>query len=105
MSHASRSPVADTPAEKRLAALAAYAAAPFPSLDDAINETLALLADLIGIGLTMIHRLEGGNLIVSHACDRIGLGITTPITVPREHTFCDTVLDSLAPLVVRDADA
>jgi signal transduction histidine kinase/DNA-binding NarL/FixJ family response regulator len=105
MPHASRSPVADTPAEKRLAALAAYAAAPFPSLDDAINETLALLADLIGIGLTMIHRLEGGNLIVSHACDRIGLGITTPITVPREHTFCDTVLDSLAPLVVRDADA
>lgn len=85
--------------------LAAYAARPFPSLDDAINETLNLLADLIGIGLTMIHRLEGGNLVVSHACDRIGLGITTPITVPREHTFCDAVLKSLAPLIVRDADA
>jgi DNA-binding NarL/FixJ family response regulator/signal transduction histidine kinase len=105
MPHASRSPVAVPPADQRLAALAAYAAAPFPSLDEAINETLALLADLIGIGLTMIHRLEGGNLIVSHACDRIGLGIRTPIAVPREHTFCDSVLDSLAPLVVRDADA
>lgn len=92
-------------AEQRLSVLAAYAARPFPSLDDAINETLALLADLIGIGLTMIHRLEGGNLVVSHACDRIGLGITTPITVPREHTFCDAVLKSLAPMIVRDADA
>jgi len=92
-------------AEQRLSVLAAYAARPFPSLDDAINETLELLADLIGIGLTMIHRLEGGNLVVSHACDRIGLGITTPITVPREHTFCDAVLKSLAPMIVRDADA
>ena len=57
----SGSPVAVRPADKRLAALAAHAATPFASLDDAINETLALLADLIGISLTMIHRLEGEN--------------------------------------------
>lgn len=91
-------------AQQRLAALAAYAAAPFPSLDDAINETLALLADLLGISLTMIHRLEGDSLVVSHACDRLGLNIPLPLTVPRAHTFCDSVLDSLQPLIVRDAD-
>lgn len=91
-------------AQQRLAALAAYAAAPFPSLDDAINETLALLADLLGISLTMIHRLEGDSLVVSHACDRIGLNIPLPLSVPRSHTFCDSVLDSLQPLIVRDAD-
>ncbi len=97
------------PAERlpagRLAVLAAHAATPFASLDDAINGTLTLLADLAGISLTMIHRLEGDNLVISHACDRLGLGIQTPITVPRAHTFCDTVLHSLAPLVVHDADA
>jgi DNA-binding NarL/FixJ family response regulator/signal transduction histidine kinase len=92
------------PADKRLAALAAWAAMPFPSLDDAINETLELLADLIGIGLTMIHRLEGDSLIISHACDRIGLGIKVPVSVPRSYTFCDTVLASLEPLIVHDAD-
>lgn len=94
-----------TPTADRLAALAAYAALPFPTIDDAINETLELLADLIGIGLTMIHRLEGETLVISHACDRLGLGITPPVTVDRAHTFCNTVLESVAPLVVRDADA
>ena len=94
-----------SPATDRLAALADFAALPFPSLDDAINETLELLADLIGIGLTMIHRLEGDTLVVSHACDRIGLGIRTPIRVARADTFCDAVLASLTPLVIRDADA
>ncbi len=94
-----------TPADQRLAALAAHAATPFSSLDAAINETLALLSDLIGIGLTMIHRLEGDNLIVSHACDRIGLGISPPLVVRRTDTFCDSVLASLAPLIVPDADA
>jgi DNA-binding NarL/FixJ family response regulator/signal transduction histidine kinase len=93
-----------TPADNRLAALAAFAASPFPSLDDAINETLTLLADLLGISLTMIHRLEGDSLVISHACDRIGLGIKTPLTVPRTITFCDTVLESLRPLIVHDAD-
>jgi DNA-binding NarL/FixJ family response regulator/signal transduction histidine kinase len=34
----------------------------------------------------------------------MGLGIQTPVTVPRAHTFCDAVLSSLAPLVVHDAD-
>lgn len=92
------------PTVERLAALAAYAATPFPSLDAAINEILELLADLIGIGLTMIHRLEGETLVVSHACDRMGLGIITPISVARSDTFCDAVLTSLTPLVVRDAD-
>ncbi|MCA9879999.1 MAG: GAF domain-containing protein, partial [Thermomicrobiales bacterium] len=95
------------PAESRsrLAALAAYAAVPYPSLDDAINAVLALLADLIGISLTMIHRLDGDTLVVSHACDRIGLGLTLPVTIPRAHTFCDAVLASLEPLVIADADA
>lgn len=88
-----------------MAALAAFAATPFASLDEAINETLALLADLTGISLTMIHRLEGDTLVVSHACDRMGLGIQTPVTVRRADTFCDTVLESLSPLIVPDADA
>ena len=93
------------PTADRMAALAAYAATPFASLDEAINQTLALLADLTGISLTMIHRLEGDTLVVSHACDRMGLGIETPVTVRRADTFCDTVLESLAPLIVPDADA
>jgi DNA-binding NarL/FixJ family response regulator/signal transduction histidine kinase len=93
------------PAANRLAALAAYAATPFASLDEAIDATLTLLADLTGIGLTMIHRLDGEQLVVSHACDRVGLGIQTPISVPRRDTFCDAVLASLSPLIVRDADA
>src|SRR5215217_6838660 len=93
------------PAADRMAALAAYAATPFASLDDAINETLALLADLVGISLTMIHRLEGDSLVISHACDRLGLGIQPPVVVRRVDTFCDNVLESLTPLVVRDADA
>jgi signal transduction histidine kinase/DNA-binding NarL/FixJ family response regulator len=87
-----------------MAALAAYAATPFASLDEAINQTLTLLADLTGISLTMIHRLEDDALVVSHACDRMGLGIQTPVTVRRVDTFCDTVLESLTPLIVRDAD-
>jgi signal transduction histidine kinase/DNA-binding NarL/FixJ family response regulator len=93
-----------SPAGQRLAALASHAAAPFDSLDEAINETLALLADLIGLNLTMIHRLEGEHLVVSHACDRMGLGIRPPIVVRRSDTFCDTVIETLEPLVVRDAD-
>src|SRR5215212_12239662 len=93
------------PAADRMAALAAYAATPFASLDEAINQTLALLADLTGINLTMIHRLEGDALVVSHACDRMGLGIQTPVTVRCVDTFCDTVLKTLRPLIVPDADA
>ena len=92
-------------AESRLAALAAHAAIPFVSLDEAIDETLALLSDLIGLSLTMIHRLEGDHLIVSHACDRMGLGIRPPVAVHRSDTFCDAVLESLEPLIVHDADA
>jgi hypothetical protein len=41
-----------------MAALAAYAATPFASLDEAIDQTLTLLADLTGINLTLIHRAE-----------------------------------------------
>jgi GAF domain-containing protein len=93
------------PTADRMAALAAYAATPFASLDEAINETLALLADLTVISLTMIHRLEGETLVVSHACDRMGLGIQPPVTVRRADTFCDSVLESLRPLIVPDADA
>ena len=93
------------PAADRMAALAAYAATPFGSLDEAIDQTLTLLADLTGISLTMIHRLEGDSLVVSHACDRMGLGIQTPVTVRRADTFCDAVLESLTPLIVPDADA
>ncbi|MCA9863853.1 MAG: GAF domain-containing protein [Thermomicrobiales bacterium] len=101
---AAQSPPDHPEARQRLAALAAFAAVPYSSLDDAINAMLELLSDLIGISLTMIHRLEGDNLVVSHACDRIGLGLTLPVTVPRAYTFCDTVLASLAPLVIDDAD-
>src|SRR5688500_5917574 len=101
----SSAPPAVPPAADRMAALAAYAATPFASLDEAINQTLALLADLTGISLTMIHRLEGDMLVVSHACDRMDLGIQTPVTVRRADTFCDTVLKSLRPLIVPDADA
>jgi signal transduction histidine kinase/DNA-binding NarL/FixJ family response regulator len=98
-------PSAAPSTDRRLAALAAHAATPYASLDDAIDETLELLADLIGLDLTMIHRLEGEHLIVSHACDRMGLGIRPPMAVRRQDTFCDTVLESLSPLIVRDADA
>lgn len=98
-------PAATPSADPRLSALASYAAKPFPSLDEAINETLALIADFAGLSLAMIHRLEGDDLIVSHACDRMGLGIQTPLAVPRSATFCDSVLESLTPLIVRDADA
>ncbi|MFL5861246.1 MAG: response regulator transcription factor [Solirubrobacteraceae bacterium] len=45
---ASPAPPAEPPAADPLPALAALAAAPFASLDEAINETLALLADLTG---------------------------------------------------------
>ena len=104
MSHAPDAPADLSPAD-RLAALAAFAATPFATLDEGINETLALVADLVGISLTMIHRLEGDTLVVSHACDRMGLGITPPVVIRRVDTFCDTVLKTLAPLVVHDADA
>ena len=97
-------PMDEPEARQRLAALAAYAAVPYASLDDAINAMLELLADLVGISLTMIHRLDGDNLVVSHACDRIGLGLTLPLTIPRAYTFCDSVLASLAPLIIADAD-
>ena len=93
------------PTTDRMAAIAAYAATPFASLDEAINQTLALLSDLTGISLTMIHRLEGDTLVVSHACDRMGLDIQPPVTVDRSDTFCDAVLESLSPLIVPDADA
>lgn len=53
----------------------------------------------------MIHSLEGEHLVVSHACDRIGLGIRPPAVLRRSDTFCDAVLKSLTPLVMRDADA
>ncbi|MFN8665013.1 MAG: GAF domain-containing protein [Thermomicrobiales bacterium] len=97
-------PLDEQESRQRLAALASFAAVPYSSLDDAINVMLELLADLVGISLTMIHRLEGDNLVVSHACDRIGLGLTLPVTIPRAYTFCDSVLASLTPLVVGDAD-
>lgn len=92
-------------AAERLAALAAFAATPFATLDEAIDQSLRLLADIAGIGLTMLHRLEGDDLVVSHVCDRIGLGVSPPLVVPRSATFCDTVLASLSPLLVPDADA
>ncbi len=105
MASDSPSTAASPAAEQRLAALAAHAATPFTSLDEGINETLELVADLVGIDLTMIHRLEGENLIVSHACDRLGLGLRPPVTIRRVDTLCDAVLESLTPLIVRDADA
>jgi DNA-binding NarL/FixJ family response regulator/signal transduction histidine kinase len=90
--------------EPPLSSLAALAARPFGSLDDVIQEALRLLGDWIGIRLSMIHRLEGDDIVVSHVHDRIGLGIQPPVTVPRSATFCDTVLATLTPLIVLDAD-
>ncbi|MEA2515628.1 MAG: hypothetical protein QOJ59_5117 [Thermomicrobiales bacterium] len=88
-----------------LSPLAALAARPFDSLDDVIDATLRLISDWIGVRLSMIHRLEGDSIVVSHVHDRMGLGIRPPVTVPRTSTFCDTVLSTLMPLVVLDADA
>jgi signal transduction histidine kinase/DNA-binding NarL/FixJ family response regulator len=96
---------ADSDRAGRLAALASFAATPYPTLDDAIDQTLRLVADVTGARLAMLHRLEGDSLIVSHACDRMGVGILPPLTVPRADTFCDDVLRSLSPLLVADADA
>ena len=53
----------------------------------------------------MIRRLKGDQLIVSHICDRICLGVRPPITVRRSDTYCDETPAALAPLIVRDADA
>ena len=105
MASDSPSTAASPATDQRLAALAAHAATPFASLDEGINQTLELLADLVGIDLAMIHRVEGENLVVSHACDRLGLGLRPPVTLRRVDTFCDAVLESLKPLIVRDADA
>ena len=88
-----------------LSPLAALAARPFDTLDDVIDAALRLMSDWIGVRLSMIHRLEGDNIVVSHMHDRIGLGIRPPVTIPRTATFCDTVLSTLTPLVVLDADA
>lgn len=87
-----------------LSSLAALSARPFESLDDLIDTALRLLSDWVGIRLSMIHRLEGDNIVVSHVHDRMGLGIHPPVTVPRTATFCDTVLNTLKPLIVPDAD-
>lgn len=99
------SAVSPPPLAGQLSAIATLAATPFASLDDAIDAALTLLSNLTGFKLTMIHRLEGDDLVVSHACDRVGLGVTPPVVVPRRATFCDDVLASLAPLIVPDADA
>jgi DNA-binding NarL/FixJ family response regulator/signal transduction histidine kinase len=87
-----------------LSSLAALSARPFASVDEAIDAVLRLMSDWIGIRLSMIHRLEGDNIVVSHIHDRMGLGIQPPVTVPRTATFCDTVLNTLRPLIVLDAD-
>lgn len=88
----------------RLSAVAALAATPFLTLDEVIDATLRLMSDLVGVKLSMIHRLEGDTIIVSHVHDRIGLGLTPPVTIKRTDTFCDVVLANVAPLVVLDAD-
>lgn len=90
--------------DRSLSPLAALTARPFESLDDVIDATLRLMSDWIGVRLSMIHRLEGDNIIVSHVHDRMGLGIQPPVTVPRTATFCDTVLRTVSPLVVLDTD-
>jgi DNA-binding NarL/FixJ family response regulator/signal transduction histidine kinase len=84
--------------------VAALSATPFSSLDEVIGATLKLMSDLIGVKLSMIHRLEGDTIIVSHVYDRIGLGLTPPVTIKRTDTFCDVVLENIAPLIVLDAD-
>jgi len=56
-----------------LSSLAALSARPFDSLDDVIDATLRLMSDWIGVRLSMIHRLEGDNIAVSHVHDRMGL--------------------------------
>jgi GAF domain-containing protein len=91
--------------ERHLAALADLAARPFASLDEAIEAALILISDVIGVRLAMVHRLDGENLVITHACDRLGLGVVPPIVVRCKDTFCDDVLASVAPLLVPDADA
>ncbi|MCC6790076.1 MAG: GAF domain-containing sensor histidine kinase, partial [Thermomicrobiales bacterium] len=88
----------------RLSAVAALSATPFSTLDEVIDATLQLMSDLVGVKLSMIHRLEGDSIIVSHVHDRIGLGLTPPVTINRTDTFCDVVLANVAPLIVLDAD-
>ena len=87
-----------------LAAVADFAATPFAGVDDAIDATLTLICDLFGVGLAMVHRLAGDDLIITHACDRLGLGLRLPVTVPRRDSFCDQVLATGTPLYVADAD-
>jgi hypothetical protein len=60
---------ADPPAA--LSAVASLVARPFSSLDEVIGAALRLMGDVIGVKLSMIHRLEGHSLIVSHIYDRI----------------------------------
>ena len=94
---------AESPAA--LSAVASLVARPFSSLDEVIDAALRLMGDVIGVKLSMIQRLEGDSLIVSHMDDRLGLGLKPPVTLHRTDTFCDAVLANIAPLVVLDADA
>ncbi len=87
-----------------LSAVATLVARPFTNLDEVIAAALQLISDGLGLKLSMVHRLEGDSLIVSHVFDKIGLGITPPVTIHRTDTFCDEVLASVTPLIVLDAD-
>ena len=98
------SPPGTSQPTSQFSAVAALAATPFATLDEVIDVTLRLMSDLIGVKLSMIHRLEGDTIIVSHVCDRIGLGLQPPVTIKRTDTFCDVVLANVAPLIVLDAD-
>ena len=62
---------AESPAA--LSAVASLVARPFSSLDEVIDAALRLMGDVIGVKLSMIQRLEGDSLIVSHMDDRLGL--------------------------------
>lgn len=97
-------PYERVPDAPTLAAVAGFAATPFADVDDAIDATLTLICDLFKVGLAMVHRVAGDHLIITHACDRLGLGLRLPVTVRRQDSFCDQVLASGAPRFVPDAD-
>jgi signal transduction histidine kinase/DNA-binding NarL/FixJ family response regulator len=97
-------PFERAPDASTLTAVAELVATPFADADAAIDATLTLICDLFGVGLAMVHRLAGDHLVITHACDRLGLDLRLPITIRRQDTFCDLVLAAGTPLVVPDAE-
>ena len=71
-----------------LGGLAARAASPFPDLEEAIAATLDLISDLFGLELAMVQRLDDDDLVITHLCDQIGLGVQPNWTPARPTRGC-----------------